>query len=260
MRLFRAYVARLSDGATHDTALLRFLRERIMGQVKPDIAAIADRFGEPLDLALRAATKIGDRFSPDGMMALRGLVSEKRAFDVSDQPMEELQREISVLLRQVSGFAGLVHENMYRSDGWRFLSLGMSLERAASMSKVLAEFIQPDAPEGALDLALEIGDSVVSHRARFSILATRASVLDLLGLDDQNPRAIRYHISRARTHIAHLPGHDESHVLTPVARKALALETQLATSDADSLSAEALAGIERDLWALSDALTTTHLV
>ena len=88
----------------------------------------------------------------------------------------------------------------------------------------------------------------------------RTSVLDLLGLDDQNPRAIRYHITRARHHIADLPGHGESHVLTPVSRKVLALETLLATKTADRLTSDELWQVERDIWTLSDALTATHLV
>lgn len=31
---------------------------------------------------------------------------------------------MTILLRKLAGFAGLVHENMYRFTGWRFLSIG----------------------------------------------------------------------------------------------------------------------------------------
>ncbi len=260
MRLFRAYFARVSDGASHDTALLAYLRTRLMDDVEPTVSAIAERFGAPLNHALHSATKIGDRLSPDGMMALRGLVTMQRALEGRQLSTLEIPREISVLLRQVTGFAGLVHENMYRSNGWRFLSLGMSLERAALMSRLLAQLTAPEAPDGALDLALEIGDSVVTHRSRFSILADRTSVLDLLALDDQNPRAIRYHISRARRHISQLPGDAEGHALTQVARMVLTLETRLATEEASSFLPDVLMQVERDIWELSDALTVAHLV
>ena len=267
MRLFRAYFARINDGASHDAPLSRFLREKLMEDTAPTLTAtvptataMAARFGAPLSDALRAASKIGDRFSPDGMMALRGLVGMSNSFHERALTAEELPREISILLRQIAGFAGLVHENMYHSDGWRFLSLGMSLERASSMSRVLSHLTATDAPDGALDLALEIGDSVVAHRSRFSIFADQASVLDLLGLDDRNPRAIRYHITRARRQIAELPGHAESHRLTRVARQVLLLETQLATSDVASLTPQVLRKIDHDLWALADTLTATHLV
>jgi uncharacterized alpha-E superfamily protein len=258
MRLFRAYFARINDGAADDSALLRFLRAGPMDGATP--AQLATRFADPLNLALRAALKIGDRFSPDGMMALRGLVAQSDSFTSRVTAADELPREISGLLRQIAGFAGLVHENMYNSDGWRFLSIGMSLERASSMAKTLSHLTAPDAPDGALDLALEIGDSVIAHRTRFSIFADTASVLDLLALDDQNPRAIRYHISRARRHIADLPGHAESHRLSRVARQVLLLETQLATAEAGNLPPESLTQMTYDIWALADTLTATHLV
>jgi uncharacterized circularly permuted ATP-grasp superfamily protein/uncharacterized alpha-E superfamily protein len=258
MRLFRAYFARINDGAAHDSPLLRFLREGPMDDAAP--AKLAARFGDPLNHALRAALKIGDRFSPDGMMALRELVAQSDHFNSRVTPADELPRETSVLLRQIAGFAGLVHENMYNSDGWRFLSLGMSLERASFMAKTLAQLTAPEAPDGALDLALEIGDSVIAHRTRFSIFADADSVLDLLALDSQNPRAIRYHVSRARRHIADLPGHAESHRLSRVARQVLLLETQLATSDTASLTPKSLTRMTYDIWALADTLTATHLV
>ena len=80
---------------------------------------------------------------------------------------------MSVLLRKITGFSGLVHENMYRFTGWRFLSIGRSLERAIAMAGALAWLADPEAPDGALDLALEIGDSVMSHRRRYAVTTSR---------------------------------------------------------------------------------------
>ncbi len=258
MRLFRAYFARISDGAEHGDALPLYLRDRLMDQVAPQAQAMAARFGEPLEHALNCASRISDRFSPDGMMALRGLVKQTKALDRGPVPSEDIPIEISSLLRQITGFAGLVHENMYRSHGWRFLSIGASLERAANMCDVLAACLSDDAPSGALDLALEIGDSVVSHRARFQISADAASVADLLALDGNNPRSVRYHISRTKDHIAHLPLQGEGK-MTLVARQILLLETRLATCEASSITADKLTQVKRDIWAISDSLNEYHL-
>ncbi|WP_022703288.1 circularly permuted type 2 ATP-grasp protein [Pseudorhodobacter ferrugineus] len=260
MRLYRAYVARINDGTAPDAPdapLPRLLRSMMNDAIPADMAK---GFSAPLTHAHRAAAKIGDRFSPDGMMALRDLVSLSNSFHTRTLSPEDLPREISTLLRQIAGFAGLVHENMYNSDGWRFLSLGMSLERASSMASTLAYLTTPTAPDGALDLALELGDSVITHRNRFSIFADPASVLDLLALDDQNPRALRYHITRARRHIAQLPGDQNTHRLTAVARQVLTLETRLATASVTDLTPDALLEIERDIWALAESLTAAHLV
>jgi uncharacterized alpha-E superfamily protein len=230
-----------------------------MGGVAPKASAIAARFGEPLGLALQSASRISDRFSPDGMMALRGLVADAKVLDAQHVPLEDTPVQISRLLRQITGFAGLVHENMYRSDGWRFLSIGTSLERAANMCDLLAACLSADPSSGALDLALEIGDSVVSHRTRFQIAASAASVTDLLALDPRNPRAVRYHITRSKDHIANLPTQHEDHHISHVAREILLLETQLATSEATGISPEVLQRIKQDIWAISDTLNAYHL-
>lgn len=259
MRLFRAYFARIGDGAAHSDTLPAFIRSQLMGGVAPDAAAIAARFGDPLALALQSASRISDRFSPDGMMALRGLVADAKALDAQHVPLEDTPVQISRLLRQITGFAGLVHENMYRSDGWRFLSIGTSLERAANMCDLLAACLAADPSSGALDLALEIGDSVVSHRTRFQIAASHASVIDLLALDPGNPRAVHYHISRSKDHIANLPTQHDDHRMSHVARAVLLLETQLATCDAADIGPETLQRIKQDIWAMSDTLNAYHL-
>ena len=260
MRLVRAYYARIVDGAAHDTPLLCYMRKGLMGHVDDDIGAMSRLYADPLLYGLHAASRINDRFSTDGMMALRALVDQTRILDGKSLTSDDIPREVSVLLRGITGFSGLVHENMYRSDGWRFLSLGLSLERAANMCNLLAILTKADAPEGALDLALEIGDSVITHRARYAIVAQANSVIDLLGPDDRNPRAIRYHITRAREHIAELPGHASGHNLTDAARQSLILETQLATTRPEDFTPAVFRQIQKDIWRLSDALNDKHLV
>lgn len=259
MRLFRAYFARICDGADHSDIIPAFIRDHLMDGVEPNAAAIAVRFGEPLGLALQSASRISDRFSPDGMMALRGLVMDAKALEGQQVPLEDAPVQISRLLRQVTGFAGLVHENMYRSDGWRFLSIGTSLERAANMCDLLSACLSAEPSSGALDLALEIGDSVVTHRTRFQIAASVSSVTDLLALDPNNPRAVRYHITRCKAHIANLPSQHHDHHMSHVARQILLLETQLATGAPADISPEVLTQVKQDIWAVSDTLNSYHL-
>ncbi len=259
MRMFRAYFARIADGADHSDTMPAYMRDRLMNHVDPQAQAMAERFGAPLGLALQSASRISDRFSPDGMMALRGLVKQLHILDGGPVPLEDIPLEISSLLRQITGFAGLVHENMYRSDGWRFLSMGASLERAANMCDLLAACLSEDAPTGALDLALEIGDSVVSHRARFQISADAISVIELLALDGKNPRSILYHVSRMKEHIANLPLQSADQAMTQVARMVLVLETRLVTSEPTDIFPEFLIELKRDIWGISDTLNEYHL-
>lgn len=260
MRIFRAYFARKADGAAREDAIHTFIRAHLMQDVAPDANTIAKRFSEPLALGLQAAARISDRFSPDGMMALRSLVQTSAELERRAVPQDDIPAEVSGLLRQITGFAGLVHENMYRHNGWRFLSIGLSLERAANMCQLLAVCLDKKAPIGALDLALEVGDSVVSHRARFLLWSNPASVAELLGLDPENPRSIRYHISRAKEHIDHLPQDDPGHRLSEVARRVLIVETRLRTVQAVDVTPDFLVPLQQEIWDISDALTMSHLV
>ena len=260
MRLFRAYFARISDGAKHDDALPKFMRAALMDKVAPEAHAMAQNFAKPLEFALQSAARISDRVSPDGLMALRALVTQLDDLDLHTIAPDDIPIEISALLRQVTGFSGLVHENMYRSDGWRFLSLGVSLERAANMCGILAAGIDEKAPLGMFDLALDVGDSVVSHRAQFMSQASTASVLGLLAFDPQNPRSIRYHLSRARQHISRLPRQDSGHELSDVAREVLRAEAHLMTSEAAQVTPAFLIQLRQDIWKISTALNKAYFV
>lgn len=259
MRLSRAYYARLSDGADISGAMPNFMRRHLMGNVAPRADEIVKRFAEPLAFALQSASRISDRFSPDGMMALRGLVRQIEMLKKKTTTLDDFPAEIGTLLRQITGFAGLMHENMYRSDGWRFLSIGVSLERAANMCNVLAATIRNDAPFGAYDLALEIGDSVVAHRTRFVVWANAASVVDLLGLDPQNPRSIRYHVARVKDHIAHLP-RQNTQTPTEVARLMADIEARLANGRFGEITPAFLTQTQREIEKVSDALNAFYLV
>ena len=52
------------------------------------------------------------------------------------QPGDDATRAMTVLLRKLAGFSGLVHENMYRFAGWRFLEIGRRLERGIQIARI----------------------------------------------------------------------------------------------------------------------------
>ena len=147
-----------------------------------------------------------DRFSTDGWMALNDLARTARRMAATVEPGDDTARAMGVLLRKITGFSGLVHENMYRFTGWRFLIIGRSLERSMAMAGSLAWLASPEAPDGALDMAVEIGDSVMSHRRRYAVSTTRETVVDLLALDAMNPRSVLYQLTEFRDQVAYLAG------------------------------------------------------
>ncbi len=235
------------------------------------IAAHLERLGTPLDqpvpqaipdqvaAAIRCAGKVRDRFSLDGWTALRALAEdiEDRRSRVS--PGDEAARALGQMLRGTAAFSGLVHDNMYRFSGWRFLSMGRALERAQGMASILRDFCDPDAPEGGFDIAIEVGDSVMTHRRRYLIETNRNTVIDLLALDHRNPRSIRFQVSFIRRLIAELPDAEVNGTLSPLSRAALRIETRLATAEPARLDTARLDSLSRALARLSDLVTETYL-
>lgn len=262
MRIFRAYHGLLDSGIAADAPLPTFIRNQIL-ELDPKAVAtsaeMARAFEMPIGGALQCAARIRDRFSVDGMLALKDLGKAANRLSSRPVPLEETAPSVGVLLRKITGYAGLVHENMYRSIGWRFLSLGTSLERAAAMAGILAAVGAEDAPDGVLDLALELGDSAMSHRARFTTPASAANVADLLALDEANPRSILYHLTRITDHMNHLPGSVRPGAMHPAARLALEIRTATAVHTAHTLTPADLLALRGQIRRLSDLVSDTYM-
>ena len=90
-----------------------------------------------IDRAVHSASQIRDRFSPDGWLALADLQKTGRNFAARVKPGDDATRAMTVLLRKLAGFSGLVHENMYRFAGWRFLEIGRRLERGIQIAGIV---------------------------------------------------------------------------------------------------------------------------
>jgi len=259
MRLVRAYHVRLSETADPDAPLAAYFADYLdfLGidpetPVPPVLVAM-------LDSAIVSAGNVRDRFSVDGWSALNDLAKTTRRLAEGVTAGDDAARAMSVLLRKISGFSGLVHENMYRFTGWRFLSIGRSLERAIAMAGALAWLADPEAPDGALDLAVEIGDSVMSHRRRYAVTTTRETVVDLLALDTLNPRSVLYHLTEIREHVRFLPKAEINGQLSHLSRALLQAHTGLAVETPETVDGTTLRALILEIEALSDLVSSTYL-
>ena len=258
MRFTRAWHARLAETADPGSPLLEHFRAHLAG-IGIDIAeAPPGALTDALRSAVTSASHVRDRFSTDGWTVLNDLAAEAADLGRGIAPGDETARAMGALLRRITGFSGLVHENMYRFTGWRFLSIGRALERSIAVAGALAVLADPEAPEGALDLAVEIGDSVMSHRRRYAVTTTRETVVDLLALDAMNPRAILYQLSELRDHAAFLPGADPLGPLTELTRAVLQLHTGLAIQTPNRLDDMSLRALQAEVEGLSDLLSETY--
>ncbi|MCB1418604.1 MAG: circularly permuted type 2 ATP-grasp protein [Notoacmeibacter sp.] len=259
IRLLRAWHLRLAENGRTDLPLIEFLSEHLQGVGLDMETPLPQGLMDDLRAAMNSAGAIRDRFSTDGWNALVDLEATARAMSARLTQGDDAARAMSVLLRKISGFTGLVHENMYRFTGWRFLSIGRAVERAWATGTFLTAFTAPGAPDGALDLAIEAGDSIMTQRRRYAVSTTRSTVIDLLLLDDMNPRSVLHQLNQIREHLDFLPTPETGLVMTSVRRAVLKLETELATSTADEITPERLSEVTDTAARLTSLLRETYL-
>ena len=206
-----------------------------------------------------AASVIRDRFSPDAWRALNDLVAVLVA-RLPAGPSETLMFErVEAALRIISSFSGLAQENMTRLAGWRFLELGRRIERAVNTCRFINQFAGDDGPDAALDVLLELCDSQITYRQRYVMVAARAPVIDLVGLDPNNPRSVAYQFDRIEEHLAALPRHRADGRLSPEQQIAVAAATMLHTSDAPDVDEATIDRIEDAALRLSDTIASSYL-
>lgn len=145
-------------------------------------------------------------------------------------------------LASISAFNGLMHENMTRNFGWSILDMGRRLERAYNLAEaMLCLFIPtPDEEEeqSSLMLLLELADSFITYRSRYRLDPMLPLVLDLLLLDESNPRSLSYQLAAFSRQLDTLPDGKKGVSLSEDRRLILALLTSIRLADVERIADE----------------------
>lgn len=146
----------------------------------------------------RVAWQLKERMSADTWRVLQQLDAEfSRPMPVN--PEHRFIAHIGVLDRAVtmlSAFSGLLMENTTRGAGWRFLEIGRRLERALQMTEFLRAGVAEVPPdvEPYLHVLLQVADSSITYRTRYLSVLRTDLVLQLLLVDDTNPRSVAFQL------------------------------------------------------------------
>ncbi|WP_292435156.1 alpha-E domain-containing protein, partial [Mesorhizobium sp.] len=258
VRVLRAYHVRLAETSDPEMPLLADIRDYLEPfGIEVETAIPLGLIGT-LDSAVYSAGQIRDRFSPDGWLALKDLSKTIHKFAETVAPGDDATRAMTVMLRKLAGFSGLLHENMYRFTGWRFLESGRRLERGIQIARTLARLTKADAPDGALDMMLEIGDSVMTHRRQYPVQSGRRTVIDLLALDPLNPRSILFQLERLKAEIGMLPSVGGEGHMSPAAKEILQLNTALAVMEPQDMTAKVLDDLAIQIGDLYNSLAKAY--
>jgi uncharacterized alpha-E superfamily protein len=215
---------------------------------------------------LRVARLLRDRISADAWRVLNQVHTQ---FEDAAPPeplrVSRAQDLLDQTVISLAAFSGLAVENMTRGHGWRFLDIGRRIERAVQTVQLIRNGLGFDfaSTDPELAMVLEIADGTLTYRSRYLNSMQFDLVLDLLLLDEGNPRAVASQLARLRKHVDRLPESHPSSGNPREARLALSLLSSVQLAEARELvHLEELDGFTArlisDLKLLSDTLTRVY--
>lgn len=164
------------------------------------------------------ARNVRDRLSVDCFRIIN------RLEDFADNTSSDSLEVLDTTLFTLNAFSGLAMESMTRGLGWRFMDMGRRIERAMNLTSLIRIGL-PQVCSNArntLQSLLEVSDSLMTYRGRYKSTFQLAPVLDLLIVDENNPKSLAFQLSQLADHVEHLP--QQSELRFSCAEERIALE------------------------------------
>ncbi|HVV28129.1 MAG TPA: circularly permuted type 2 ATP-grasp protein [Rhizomicrobium sp.] len=154
------------------------------------------------------AWSVRDRLSLDTWRTIHALTAPENQQE-ADAPFEAPAARIYLdsLVRRAAALSGLSAENMTRGPNWLFMDLGRRVERARHLAWLVSQTVgRTDAHETEhMRILLEIADSAMTYRSRYLNVFQLVPFVDLLLLDEYNPRSCAFQVAAIETHLRELP-------------------------------------------------------
>jgi len=219
---------------------------------------------------LTAAYGVRDRWSTDSWRVLNAI--EGLHADMRDTPRVGLHRihdDLDTLVTYLAAFAGLGLESVTREAGWVMLESGRRIERSVSLLGLVRQTLLGASDElltgGLGEAVLRTTENLITFRRRHRSQIELPAILDLIFLDDANPRSLAYQLRRLEHYIDELPRPLGAGRLTEPQRTILEATTRLRLAETTLLGDDRPARLDglltqlvRQLAAVSDALTHAY--
>lgn len=216
--------------AGNDEGILSELRGLIYDRKQPD------GLQQLLTRARDTAWSARDRLSLDTWRVIH-LMTESAQAPEASTPLDPSQAQayLDQLVRRAAAFSGLCAENMTRGPNWLFVDLGRRIERTLHLAWLVGQAAgsASDAEPQRIRAVLEIADSAMTYRSRNLNLFDVPPLIDLLLLDESNPRSAAFQLAAIERNLKELPR------ITPTQRQDGALniagDARLAATGANSI-------------------------
>ncbi|MBU1170998.1 MAG: circularly permuted type 2 ATP-grasp protein [Proteobacteria bacterium] len=178
-----------------------------------------------------AARNVRDWFSVDSWRVIN------RLDEVPDSPVEYPLEHLDETLYALSAFSGLAMESMTRGLGWRFMDMGRRIERAMIHTNLIRAGLSQlyEESRSKMEALLEVAASIMTYRSRYRTTFQLAPVLDLLLIDESNPKSLAFQCSQLADHVEQLPRQHERRFASPEERMALDMLTSVRLLDLSTI-------------------------
>ena len=194
-------------------------------------SSVSDRLSSD---QLRIFTRLSDLQTALSQLQLdEDICTDKNSLSKTIQLLDEL------LITTVAGI-GLEHENVTHTDVWQFAMLGRRIERAHQISATVNTVMSCEREnQRVLESLLRLFDSVMTYRSRYRSGLDNRLVLQLLLLDEVNPRSLAYQFKCIQELLDQIPGRRRtSGNLDPMNRLAVAGLSRVRLADPQALLTE----------------------
>ena len=241
-----------------------------------------------LQALVSAAYAVRDRWSTDTWRVMNNIENlcttlensvpkdgNTNAQILTDLVLQEAElASLDQLMIFLSALSGLNAESMTQTIGWMSLDMGRRIERALLLIVLCRSSLVAVQDEWIEDLLLEsvlaAAESLITYRSRYRAALHFPTVLELLLLDEGNPRSLLYQLKRLQEQIRVLPREKLGYRLSEEEQLILEALTQLQLSDTIDLAERSehtaqrngleklLVRLAQILVDISDVLTHTY--
>ena len=193
-----------------------------------------------VDAMTRCAYAVRNLWSTDTWRVIEDIDEPWRKLQTYKAPnLYQVQNELDRLMTRLMAFSGLSMESMAQEAGWLLLEIGRRLERALltiSLIRATLVAVHEEAVERSLlEAVLKTTENVITYRRRYRSYLQLETVLELLLLDEHNPRSLMYQMDKLQVHLAQLPQEKVAFRLSQKERLILEASTALRLSDIAAL-------------------------
>ncbi len=185
-----------ASGGQNEQRLLRSVFDtEISGSLASDIRR-----------AVWSATQVKERLSVDHWHSINSLQRKLQGLDQNSLKARDALVFLDQVMLVSSSLNGFTMDNMTRDDGWRFMVVGRRVERLVFLAKAVAHCLRQMVSQQAygLEWLLELSDSIITYRSRYSRRPELLPVLDLIVFDTDNPHSIIFQMMVVQRYLARL--------------------------------------------------------